>query len=65
MHTYFEDGRWKNRVEGGSRASNTSIRRTDAVVAGRQMARRRQVGHIVHATDGEVESAKDFRPRRG
>ncbi|WP_167441715.1 hypothetical protein [Amycolatopsis vastitatis] len=25
VHTYFEDGRWKNRIEGGVRASNTSL----------------------------------------
>ncbi|GAB3165921.1 DUF2188 domain-containing protein [Amycolatopsis sp. NPDC004378] len=63
VHTYFEDGLWKNRVEGGARASNTSLRRTDAVLSGRQIARKRRVGHVVHTADGDVETERDFRPR--
>ena len=63
VHTYFEDGQWKNRVEGGVRASNTSPHRVDAVVAGRQAARKRHVGHVVHDRDGAIESERTFRPR--
>ncbi|WP_410597031.1 DUF2188 domain-containing protein [Amycolatopsis sp. lyj-23] len=63
VHTYYEDGLWKNRVEGGRRASNTSPRRVDAVLAGRQIARKRRVGHFVHTPEGEVETERDFRPR--
>ncbi len=61
VHTYYENGTWKNRVEGGVRASNASSRRTDAVLSGRSMARKRRVDHIVHGPDGTVESAKPFR----
>lgn len=64
VHTYYEDGLWKNRVEGGHRASNTSPRRVDAVLAGRQIARKRRVGHVVHTPEGEVETERDYRPRR-
>ncbi|MEA5360987.1 DUF2188 domain-containing protein [Amycolatopsis sp., V23-08] len=64
VHTYFEDGEWKNRVEGGSRASNTAIRRTDAFHSGRAMARKRKVGHVVHDSAGAVESEKTFRKVR-
>ena len=63
VHTYFEDGRWKNRIEGGVRASNTSLHRVDTVVAGRQTARKRHVGHVVHDSDGGIESERSFRPR--
>ncbi|MEU4253100.1 DUF2188 domain-containing protein [Amycolatopsis sp. NPDC026612] len=62
VHTYYEDGLWKNRVEGGRRASNTSPRRVDAVLAGRQIARKRRVGHFVHTPEGEVETTRDYRP---
>ncbi|MEV6444976.1 MULTISPECIES: DUF2188 domain-containing protein [unclassified Amycolatopsis] len=62
VHTYYEDGLWKNRVEGGRRASNTSPRRVDAVLAGRQIARKRRVGHFVHTPEGDVETERDFRP---
>ncbi|MET8998575.1 DUF2188 domain-containing protein [Amycolatopsis sp. Hca4] len=65
VHTVYEDGVWKNRVEGGTRASNTSPRRVDAVVAGRLAARKRRVGHLVHTPDGDVESERDYRPRAG
>ncbi|WP_410569371.1 DUF2188 domain-containing protein [Amycolatopsis sp. cmx-4-61] len=63
VHTVYEDGLWKNRVEGGTRASNTSPRRVDAVVAGRQAAKKRHVGHVVHTPDGDIESERDYRPR--
>lgn len=63
VHTYYEDGLWKNRVEGGRRASNTSPRRTDAVLAGRLIAKKRRVGHVVHTPDGDVETERDYRQR--
>ncbi|MEU7791517.1 DUF2188 domain-containing protein [Amycolatopsis sp. NPDC049159] len=63
VHTYFEDGLWKNRIEGGARASNTSPRRVDAVLAGRQIAKKRRVGHVVHTPQGEVETERDYRRR--
>ncbi|WP_370962043.1 DUF2188 domain-containing protein [Amycolatopsis sp. cg9] len=63
VHTYYEDGLWKNRLEGGTRASNTSPRRVDAVLAGRQLAKKRRVGHVVHTPQGEVESERDYRRR--
>jgi hypothetical protein len=65
VHTYFEDGVWKNRIEGGSRASNTALRRTDAVLTGRAMARKRHVGHVVHDTAGDIDQQKDYRVRTG
>jgi hypothetical protein len=61
VHTYYEDGAWKNRLEGGVRASNTSLRRTDAVSYGRTMARKRHVTHFIHDTAGNVEEKKTYR----
>jgi hypothetical protein len=45
--TYNEDGVWKTRVEGNSRASRISPDRGDAVAFGRRLARERGVEHIV------------------
>ncbi|EOD65147.1 DUF2188 domain-containing protein [Amycolatopsis vancoresmycina] len=61
VHTVYESGVWKNRVEGGTRASNTSPRRVDAVLAGRQAAKKRRVSHVVHTPEGDVESERDYR----
>ena len=52
--TYFEDGRWKNKVQGNSRASNVHETRAAAVRAGRDMARTRRVEHIVKKKDGTI-----------
>ncbi|WP_103340632.1 DUF2188 domain-containing protein [Amycolatopsis sp. CA-126428] len=54
---------WKNRDEGGIRASNTSPRRVEAVVAGRLAAKKRREGHLVHTADGGIDSERDHRPR--
>lgn len=65
VHTYHEDGLWKNRIEGGRRASNTAVRRNDAVSVGREMAKARRVAHFVHAeggvADGEVVEQRSYR----
>lgn len=61
VHTYYEDGTWKNRLEGGVRASNTSLRRIDAVSFGRTMARKRRVTHVIHGTAGDIEEQKSYR----
>jgi hypothetical protein len=55
VETYFENGRWKNKVQGNSRASNVHETRTAAVNAGREMARRRKVGHIIKNEEGAVQ----------
>ena len=41
IETYHEGGVWKNRVEGGQKASNTAETKGEAEAAGRQMASRR------------------------
>ena len=54
VETYFEDGRWKNKVRGNSRASNVHETKGLAVRAGREMARKRRVEHIVKKKDGSI-----------
>ena len=69
VETYFENGRWKNKVQGNSRASNVHETRTAAVSAGREMARRRKVGHIVRNEGDTVQEHtrddNDAQPARG
>ena len=52
VETYFENGRWKNKVQGNSRASNVHETKAAAVSAGREMARKRKVGHIINDDAG-------------
>lgn len=55
VETYFENGRWKNKVQGNTRASNIHETRAAAVSAGREMARKRKVGHIIKNKNGTVQ----------
>ena len=60
IETYFEGGRWKNKVRGNSRASNVHETRAAAVTAGRQMARRRKVEHVIKSEGCAVQERSDY-----
>lgn len=60
IETYFENGRWKNKVDGNSRASNVHETRAAAVTAGREMARKRRVEHIIRSEGGTVQERSDY-----
>ncbi len=62
IETYYEDGVWKNRPEGNSRASNTHSTKADAQTEGRKMAIDREVEHVVKRMDGTV-GEKNTYPR--
>lgn len=47
IETYFEKGKWKNKVRGNSRASNVHDTREAAVAAAKEMAARRKARHVV------------------
>ncbi|MEU3627864.1 hypothetical protein BS329_40200 [Amycolatopsis coloradensis] len=54
IETYFEDGQWKNKVEGSTRAASTHHTKIEAVETGREMARERKVEHIIKNKDGQI-----------
>jgi hypothetical protein len=54
VETYFEDGKWKNKVRGSSRAAHVHADKAAALVVGREMARKRRVDHIVRNKDGTI-----------
>lgn len=60
VETYFENGRWKNKVQGNSRASNVHETRAAAVSAGREMARKRKVDHILKSEAGTVQERSSY-----
>jgi Uncharacterized protein conserved in bacteria (DUF2188) len=60
VETYFENGRWKNKVEGSARASNSFDTKTKARAKGREMARQRRVEHIVRNLDGQIGERNSY-----
>jgi hypothetical protein len=66
IETYHEDGQWKNRPQGNSRASNTHSTKADAQAAGREMAKDRKVEHVVKKMDGTIGERNSYGndPRR-
>ena len=60
VETYFENGRWKNKVQGNARASHVHETRAAAISAGREMARKRKVEHIIMSTAGTVQKRDSY-----
>jgi hypothetical protein len=60
VETYFENGRWKNKVQGNSRASHVHETRAAAITTGREMARKRKVEHIIMSKAGTVQERDNY-----
>ena len=60
IKTYFEKGRWTNKVQGNSRASHVHETRDAAISVGREMARKRKVEHIILSTGGAVQKRDSY-----
>lgn len=62
IETYYEDGTWKNKVQGSSRAANTAPTKAEAQARGREMAKERGVEHVIKNQDGTI-GARNTYPR--
>lgn len=60
IETYFQNGEWKNKVAGSSRAANKHATKAAAVKVGREMARKRRVDHTVKDRDGTVRERASY-----
>jgi hypothetical protein len=60
VETYFEKGRWKNKVQGSSRAANVHDTRSAALKVGHEMARKRRVDHVIKREDGSIAEQKRY-----
>ena len=67
--TYNEDGVWKSRVDGNSRASHVGGTKAEQQAVGREMARERGVEHSIRRMDGTIGEKNSYgndpRPPRG
>jgi hypothetical protein len=60
VETYYEGGKWKNKVEGNERASNTAATKAEAEAEGRRMAKSRGVEHIIRNQDEQIGSRNTY-----
>ncbi len=60
IETYFENGEWKNRVQGSRRAANRHATKAEAEKAGREMAKKRRVEHIIKKKDGTIGARNSY-----
>jgi hypothetical protein len=54
IETYYEDGAWKNKREGTSRAFGAYSTKDEAITAGRDAAKADGVEHIIKNQDGQI-----------
>lgn len=60
IRTYNDDGVWKSRVEGSSRAAHTGGTKADQQAVGRDMAKARGVEHTITRLDGTVGQKNSY-----
>jgi len=60
ISTYNEDGTWKSKVEGSSRAAHTGGTKVEQQAIGRNMARERKVEHTIRNLDGKIGSKNSY-----
>lgn len=60
ISTYNEDGVWKSRVEGSSRAAHTGGTKAEQQAVGRDMARARAVEHTIRNLNGQIGAKNSY-----
>ncbi len=60
ISTYNEDGVWKSKVEGSSRAAHAGGTKAEQQAVGRQMAKDRGVEHTIRNLDGKIGERNSY-----
>lgn len=60
MHTVPTDEGWANRREGAERASSLHATKAEAQAAGREMAKKDGVEHLIHKKDGTIGERNSY-----
>jgi hypothetical protein len=58
--TYNEDGTWKSKVDGSTRAAHAGGTRAQQAAVGRQMAVDRGVEHTIRRMDGTIGEKNSY-----
>jgi hypothetical protein len=58
--TYHEDGEWKSKVEGSSKAAHVGGTKAEQQAVGRDMAADRKVEHIIENMNGEIGQRNSY-----
>lgn len=60
VETYYENGKWKDKVEGKERAFKTFETKAEAQAAGRERAKELETEHIVKNMDGKISGKQSY-----
>lgn len=60
VSTYNEEGHWKSKVEGSSRAAHTGGTKAEQAAVGRGMAEARNVEHTIRKLDGTIGEKNSY-----
>ena len=60
VETFHQDGQWKNKIAGSSRAASTHATKAEAVEHGREMAQNRGAEHIIKNLDGSIAQRNSY-----
>lgn len=71
IETYYEDGQWKSRAQGKTRAFDVGGNKAEQAATGRARAVRDEVEHVIKKKDGTIGDkntyprSRDKNPPRG
>lgn len=60
IRTYSDDGVWKSKVEGSTRAAHVGGTKAEQQAVGREMAIDRKVEHVITKLDGTVGGKNSY-----
>ncbi|MCB1298395.1 MAG: DUF2188 domain-containing protein [Microthrixaceae bacterium] len=60
VETFHQDGQWRNRIEGDQILEGSFETKAEAVDAGRELARSRQVEHIIRKENGQISDRSTY-----
>lgn len=60
IETYYEEGHWKNKVEGSGQAAHVHTTKAHAETKGREMAMNRKVEHVIKTQDGAIGERNSY-----